>query len=942
MSKKSIKQNLALTALASAVMSVSSVASADLIISEYVEGSSYNKAVELLNSGSDPVHLQEYKLVKFANGDKDKEALFELPEHDLKAGETYLVVNSDSRVDQELVDKADVRNSVVNFNGDDPVQLIKFREGDEELKTEIVVDTFGIFAENGTPVKAFENNTWARRPGQLTGSGEAYNPDQWGTLGKDNFAGLGLSPADPASPDLPPPPVAYSCESDEIKQPYDIQGEGAQSPLVGENVVLQGIVTKLSPASDGFYLQAESGDNKDATSDGVFVYTKEAITAGVKEGSRVCVAGEVREFYNQTQVSVTDSKIDVVAENSGVAIVPEEMRFTSDTPLEDQLEKYEGMLVSTSGSNLVVTKNHNVDFDANYRNNMILSLDKPLFKPTQKHPALSQEAKQLAESNSKGHLFVDPMIDTKDGEVPYFDGFNAEDGYIRVGDKVENLDGVIAYNYREYRLIPSTGENLDKGDFDHASSLRKDAPDMEKGQNLRVASFNVLNYFNSSVGGDQNPLGQDRGAGDGGVSGNKTVAEAFALQRTKIINAMVAMDADIIGLMEIENNGFGEKSAIQDLVSGLNAEMAEGDEYEFVASPDASGIGSDAITVGMLYRPGKVALKDESEIIVMPRQTFTYQGKEDGSTTEKTQNKYQRNSLLQTFTVDVEGREQPYEFTAVVNHFKSKGSPCRNDYAEYVGFDNADDGIPLYNGRIGRDAKRVDSYEDDLQGSCNEFRVSAAEKLAEYIKDNNADENVLLLGDFNSYGQEDPIRLLTDYNGEEGRKIQTAPNTFIGDNELDGDTGRELTEGYGYTNLADYVAERDSKEEVFSYSYSGELGSLDHALASQSMIDENVIADVTDWHINSVENSWFEYSREYSGNTIEKSENVFSSSDHDPVVIDLNLGGEVQTPDLQPEPTPDPAEDGNRNSSGGGSFGFPMLGLGLLSLFSLRRKRKQH
>ena len=37
----------------------------------------------------------------------------------------------------------------------------------------------------------------------------------------------------------------------------------------------------------------------------------------------------------------------------------------------------------------------------------------------------------------------------------------------------------------------------------------------------------------------------------------------MVLQRTKIVNAITAMNADIVGLMEIANNGFGEKSAIK-------------------------------------------------------------------------------------------------------------------------------------------------------------------------------------------------------------------------------------------------------------------------------------------------------------------------------------------------------------------------------------------
>ncbi len=103
--------------------------------------------------------------------------------------------------------------------------------------------------------------------------------------------------------------------------------------------------------------------------------------------------------------------------------------------------------------------------------------------------------------------------------------------------------------------------------------------------------FNVLNYFTSAsaVGGPLNVTCDDRADADasrGCNRGAKTAAE-FALQRTKIVNALTAMDADIVGLMEIENNGFDAGSAIEDLVTELNAQFADSsDHYQFVEPSD--------------------------------------------------------------------------------------------------------------------------------------------------------------------------------------------------------------------------------------------------------------------------------------------------------------------------------------------------------------------
>ena len=842
--------HLKLSLLASAVLAASSIASADLIISEYVEGSSYEKAIELYNSSDSAVDLADYQLVKFSNGSETSTSSLQLS-GSLPAGATYVIAHS--RASEALQAKAQLINgSVTNFNGDDPVAL--------QNTAGQTLDLIGEFGK----VNFGKDKTLSRKAG---GSASAtYQEDQWDLLAKDAIEGLGKAPGGVV---VPPTPV-WECQGD-LTEVFDIQGEGDRSPLVpegsfaGEQVTVQGIVTKrVETLYKGFFLQAEQGDDNEATSDGLFVFTGDAPAASIKEGARVCLQGQVREYYSQTQLSLTESNFEVLEESAAdIAAVP--LELDASVALKDQLEKYEGMLVSTTGSDLVVTRNFGFDYDS-YRNNMVLSLSTPLYKPTQKFAALSPEAKELAAENSKGQLYVETDGRPANGDIPYFDEFNAETGYIRVGDRVENLEGVLAYSYGQFRLIPETGEQLEAADFVHDFSDRKDQPELPEGSDLKVASFNVLNYFNSGVGGDANPTGQNRGAG--------TNQADFDKQRTKIVNALVSIDADIVGLMELENNGFGEKSAIQDLVNALNAEFAEEDQYRFVRTTDNNEIGTDAITVGILYRPGKVSLARTAEIIDMPTQRAEYQALSGDEEVSKSLFKGQRNTLVQEFSVKLEnGKTRP--LTVAVNHFKSKGSQCYNDYAEYEW------PVPLTSrDRIDtRNAKRVASYEDDLQGSCNEFRLSAAKVLGDYMRENKAGD-VLLLGDYNAYGKEDPVRLLTDYDGS-GRKLQTAPYTFIGDEALTGAEGEVLTDGYDYVNLAELMHGTDA----FSYTYSGELGSLDHAMGSGSITAK--LTEVTDWHINSLENNLFEYSRRYSG-SLEKSDNSFSSSDHDPVILTLD------------------------------------------------------
>ncbi|WP_051786415.1 ExeM/NucH family extracellular endonuclease [Endozoicomonas numazuensis] len=855
-----MKNNLTPLAMAIAVgTALPSFAQADFIISEYVEGSSYEKAIELFNNSGSTIDLSHYQLVKFTNGNASSKSTLALS-GSLPDGGTYVIAHSNAS-DALKARAQQLNSSVTNFNGDDPIEL-QTSEGQ-------TIDQVGVFGD----VNFGKDKTLSRKSSALAAN-TTYQTTDWDALAKNTIKGLGNAPTDGGTP----PPPAWVCEG-ELTAVYDIQGEGDTSPLVpegsfsGDTVTVKGIVTKrVESLYKGFFIQDAKGDNNDLTSDGIFIYTGSAPADDIKEGSVVCLQGQVKEFFSQTQVSMTETNYQVLEESQTAS--PTYLQLDPSLPLEDQLEAYEGMLVTTTDSALVVTRNFGFDFKS-FRNNMVLSLSAPLYKPTQKHPALSDEAKQLAASNDKGHLFVETDQKPANGDLPYFSGFNAEDGYIRIGDKVENLEGVIGFSYGEYRLITATDENLIAADFQHDFSDRTSQPELPANRDLTIASFNVLNYFNSGVGGDSNPLSQNRGAGSNEADFNK--------QRTKIINAMIEMDADIIGLMEIENNGFGQASAIQDLINGLNAELQNSeDHYQFVTSPDGGVIGTDAITVGLLYRPAKVSLDGTSEIIEMPAQRAEYQALQGGEEVTKSLFKGQRNALVQTFGVKLEDGQQR-DLTVVVNHLKSKGSQCYNDFVEYQ------QPVPLNSsGRIDeRNAKRIDGYVDDLQGSCNEFRLSAADVLGHYMRGNTAGD-VLILGDINAYGKEDPVRLLTDYAGE-GRKLITAPYTFIADQPLDGTQGRELNTGYGYINLAEFMLGTDA----FSYSFDGELGSLDHVLGSGSITAK--LNAVTDWHINSLENSLFEYSRKYSGD-LEKSDNVYRSSDHDPVILTLDYSlSETQT-----------------------------------------------
>ena len=166
--------------------------------------------------------------------------------------------------------------------------------------------------------------------------------------------------------------------------------------------------------------------------------------------------------------------------------------------------------------------------------------------------------------------------------------------------------------------------------------------------------------------------------------------------------------------MELENDA-GPNSAIAQLVAALNAATAPG-TYAYV---DSGIVGTDAIKVGLLYQPS----------VVSPVGSFAVL---DSSVDPRFIDTKSRPVLAQTFASVTDGGR----FTVAVNHLKSKGSDC-ND----VGDPDTGDGA----------------------GQCNATRTLAAEALVDWLASDPTgagDEDVLIIGDLNSYAKEDPIDVL--------------------------------------------------------------------------------------------------------------------------------------------------------------------------------------
>src|SRR5690554_4526555 len=107
----------------------------DLFISEYIEGSSFNKAIEIYNPTSNSISFSNYELQLFSNGSSSSSQVF-TSSYSIPAYSTYTIIhNSADPIFQTIADTTS--SSLANFNGDDAIALINTGTGD-------TLDIFGV------------------------------------------------------------------------------------------------------------------------------------------------------------------------------------------------------------------------------------------------------------------------------------------------------------------------------------------------------------------------------------------------------------------------------------------------------------------------------------------------------------------------------------------------------------------------------------------------------------------------------------------------------------------------------------------------------------------------------------------------------------------------------------------------------------------------------
>jgi uncharacterized protein len=458
-----------------------------------------------------------------------------------------------------------------------------------------------------------------------------------------------------------------------------IQGSGASSPLAGHTLTTEGIVGgDYQPTNllSGFFIQSVQGDGNPATSEGLFIYVPKSnalSSIDVKPGDRVRVSGTVKEYTSGAgTLTELDSltALKVCSSGAGLPLTPVALPVSSVT----DLEAYEGMLV-TFPQELTVTETYSL---GRY-GEILLSSGGRLFNPT------NGQGGSTGQNALRSILLDDASSQQNPNPIPFLSSPGL-DGTRRAGDTVTGLTGVLSYSFGQYRIYPTVPPAF-------VNTNPRTATPAPVAGSLKVASFNVLNYFTTL---------NSRGA---------NTATEFARQKAKTAAALKAIDADIVGLIEVENNG---SAAIQDLVNALNAAYsAQPGQPVYAVVPDpAAGTGTDAIKVAFIYKPQQVSLASPSF-----------------SSTDPV---FDRAPAAQTFRLNSAGQEGS-DFTVIINHFKSKGScPTSGDV-------------------------------DLGQGCWNLKRVEQSRKLLQFIgelQQRSNDPDVLVIGDLNAYAEEDPVKVL--------------------------------------------------------------------------------------------------------------------------------------------------------------------------------------
>ena len=642
----------------------------------------------------------------------------------------------------------------------------------------------------------------------------------------------------------------------------DIQttGDGDDSQLINQTVETKGVVTAAYPKGEnanlkgleGFTIQTPgTGGTWDPTrtaSDGLFVFMGKSSATTPSIGECVVVKGKVAEHSGvKNATAATQSLTKLLPQSITTATDCDPVKPTelSGVPTQDQMEALESMLVLPKDT-WTITDNYKTNRYGTLSltpGTEVLRTATDVVAPGA--AAQAYEAENVAKTIDLDDASTTDLTNFKQNGHKERYAYLANGAPARVGYHVTFTKPVVLESrFGSFVFQPTqmTAGNPDRSPVT-ITGERPAAPSVSG--DTKVATFNVLNYF------------ADLGENEPGCKGyedrnHKYVtdkdcklrgawsSQAFANQQTKIVQAINTIDADVVALEEIENpvaSGVStdRDGALKSLVNALNA-AAGSEVWAYVPSPSTVPANEDVIRIAFIYKKATITPVGDSVIYDDPAYTGLA-----------------RQPLAQEFKPISDANHEGKNFVVIANHFKSKGSAPKNlSGAEAAA--NTDNG--------------------DGQGNSNGVRIKQARALATFAQRFNGTPT-LLVGDFNAYTKEDPLKVLTD-------------------------AGWAHESGHG-----------DS-----SYVYGGRSGSMDHVFANSAA--HPLITEVKSWAVNAQESIAFEYSRaNYNAYLAFEADNPYRASDHNPEIIGLNLITPIAQPPVGPSAQPSTQTSANPGAPAG-------------------------
>lgn len=696
-----------------------------------------------------------------------------------------------------------------------------------------------------------------------------------------------------------------------LKTIPEIQGTGATSPLAGQDVSVQGVVTARYPDGgiNGFVIQTAGYDPATDTtadaSDGLFVYQGSSPSYSPPAiGEHVTLlSARVSEFSGATQVTVTNPDfVETRAASSEEAVTAGTVIPGADcvqgacpdaAGINTLREAHEHEAFQPVGVHTVTDSYSGGVGSSSMRGEFKIAMhsDEPLYIPLQlAKPTETQKLAEIAAFNAAHGVVLDDGATVSYGGSPAYPWLTL-DNTVRSGASTTFVQPVVLdWRFGSWRLQPST--RIPSGNDGSAwVAFEQDRPadhaDVLKGQgNLEIATFNMLNYFSHSAedwekgepAAEVAELGTDRDCTFYSQAGGQGAAPTYPGR----VSANECTWTDPRTEPATVDAGGPRGAAQRCFCDDLTDPLADFERQEAKEVAAINTMASDVVGLEEVENPTKIGYADRDSVLKQlvsalnadwadrtgqdtaadPRWAYVPSPRAGAQPALAEQDVIRNAFIYNPRAVALVGTS---EIALNYPEFRNAREPLAQRFRHVDGTD-ADAFWVIVNhfkSKGGPPSPFPPATGDNADtgngaGSYNGDRIRQAKALDTFAKtlvDENGTEPVFLTGDLNAYAQEDPLLALHERGWE----------------ELEPENGET------------------------SYFYGGLAGSLDHVLANEAALA--MVTGQTVWSINANEPVYYLFNRYLYNATLLYEAGPFAASDHNPEIFGIEAPITTTTPD---------------------------------------------